>query len=111
MRLSELVGQSVDIFHKNPAHQRSMLADPSKFPIQAQVQLGSETFDLIVCATRDESGIYLGPMISWSLHHRETGPGSEDQGPDGVCESTGGGVPHRKPTCWCPWWMPPLRAT
>ena len=39
-KADELVGQCIDIFHKNPAHQRQLLADPSNLPHQAYIKLG-----------------------------------------------------------------------
>ena len=42
-RIDDLVGQCVDIFHKNPAHQRQMLADPSNLPHQAIINLAMST--------------------------------------------------------------------
>jgi methyl-accepting chemotaxis protein len=31
----QLVGSCIDIFHKNPAHQRNLLADPKNLPHRA----------------------------------------------------------------------------
>lgn len=36
----ELVGQSIDIFHKNPAHQRGLLSDPRRLPHSAEMKIG-----------------------------------------------------------------------
>ena len=38
-RVENLVGQSIDIFHKNPAHQRNILSDPRNLPRQANIQV------------------------------------------------------------------------
>lgn len=62
-----LVGSSIDIFHKNPAHQRRMLADPKNLPHRAQISLGPETLSLFVTAIRDVSGRYIGPMLTWEV--------------------------------------------
>src|SRR5262249_45783315 len=37
---ASLVGQSIDQFHRNPAHQRSLLADASRLPHSADIQIG-----------------------------------------------------------------------
>lgn len=66
-RVDEIVGQSVDIFHKDPAHQRRILADPSRFPHRAIIELGDEKLDLLVSATYDNNGEYTGPMITWEV--------------------------------------------
>ncbi len=62
-----MVGQSIDIFHKDPAHQRKILGDPKKLPHQVIIQLGPEKLDLLVSAIYDNKQNYLGPMISWSV--------------------------------------------
>ncbi len=63
----QLLGQCVDIFHKNPAHQRGLLSDPSNFPHRAKIKLGPETLDLLVNGVSDKNGKYIGAMLSWSV--------------------------------------------
>ncbi len=63
----QLLGQCIDIFHKNPAHQRQMLGDPKNLPHRALIKLGDESLDLSVSALTDQDGNYMGPMLSWSL--------------------------------------------
>jgi len=65
--VDELMGQCVDIFHKNPAHQRRILSDPSNLPYTSKIVLGDETLDLSVSAIRDKDGAYLGPMLAWNV--------------------------------------------
>ncbi|MDA0691580.1 MAG: PAS domain-containing protein, partial [Nitrospinae bacterium] len=67
IKISELVGQSIDIFHKNPAHQRKILSDPKNLPHRANIQLGPEVLDLLVSAIYDSDGNYLGPMVTWEV--------------------------------------------
>jgi methyl-accepting chemotaxis protein len=67
VKLDDIVGQSVDIFHKNPAHQRKILDDPKNLPHRAQIELGPETLDFLVSAIYDKDNNYLGPMVSWEL--------------------------------------------
>ena len=45
--LSKLIGSNIDIFHKNPAHQRKMLA-ALKTQHRATIWVGHRAFDLIV---------------------------------------------------------------
>ena len=66
-RVDEIVGQSIDIFHKNPDFQRRFLANPKNLPHSAEIRLGPETMDLHVTAVRDSDGNYIGPMITWNL--------------------------------------------
>lgn len=67
IRADNIVGQSIDIFHKNPSHQRRLLADPGNLPHRARISIGGEWLDLSVSAVRDASGAYAGPMLSWSI--------------------------------------------
>lgn len=65
--VDQLVGQSIDIFHKNPEMQRRLLADPSNMPHRAKIKVGEETLDLLATAILDKDNNYIGPMISWSV--------------------------------------------
>ncbi|QDU50123.1 Biofilm dispersion protein BdlA [Gimesia panareensis] len=65
--VDQLVGQSIDIFHKNPEMQRRLLSDPSNMPHRAKIKVGEETLDLLATAITDKQGNYIGPMVSWSL--------------------------------------------
>jgi methyl-accepting chemotaxis protein len=63
----QLLGQNIDVFHKNPAHQRKLLADPVNLPHAAKIKVGPETLDLRVSAMVNKDGAYIGPMLSWSV--------------------------------------------
>lgn len=63
----KLMGQCIDIFHKNPAHQRKILSDPNNLPHRAQIQVGPEILDLLVTAIYDSSKTYLGAMVTWEV--------------------------------------------
>jgi len=67
IKADQLVGQSIDIFHRNPAHQRRLLADPRNLPHSALIKLGPETLSLKVSAIMNPDGSYAGPMLSWSV--------------------------------------------
>ena len=67
VKADQVLGQSIDIFHKNPSHQRRLLADPGNLPHRAAIRLGDETLDLNVAAIRGKDGRYLGPMVTWSV--------------------------------------------
>ncbi len=66
-KADELVGKCVDIFHKNPAHQRGILGNPANLPHTAKIKLGDETLDLRVSAVNSKEGNYIGAMLSWSV--------------------------------------------
>jgi len=65
--VDQIVGGSYDVFHKNPAHQRNLLADPKNLPHQAQIQLGDDYLQLNASAIFDNQGIYMGPMVAWEV--------------------------------------------
>ncbi|MFQ5776056.1 MAG: methyl-accepting chemotaxis protein, partial [Kiloniellaceae bacterium] len=67
VRVEDLLGQCIDIFHKDPAHQRRILSDPNNLPHKALIQVGPETLDLLVSAIRDKDGAYIGPMVTWNV--------------------------------------------
>ncbi len=67
IKADELLGSCIDVFHKNPSHQRAILSDPENLPFNATIAVGPEHLQLEVSAIRDEDGSYLGPMLSWAV--------------------------------------------
>lgn len=67
VKADQLLGQSIDIFHKHPEHQRKLLADPNNLPHKAIIQVGPEKLDLLVTAILDTNGTYMGPMLTWEV--------------------------------------------
>ena len=65
VKADRIVGESIDIFHKNPSHQRKLLADPRNLPHRAQIQVGPETLDLLASAVYDDKKNLLGTMVTW----------------------------------------------
>ncbi len=63
--LRTIVGANIDIFHKNPTHQRSILADTSKFPMQAEITVGELQFSLTALALKDNEGNNIGTAVQW----------------------------------------------
>ncbi len=63
----KMVGQCIDVFHKNPKHQRNLLGDPRNLPHNAQIQFGPEILDLDVSAIYDQAGNFTGTMVNWSV--------------------------------------------
>ena len=66
-RVDNLIGQSIDWFHKDPAVQRRIIADPSNLPHKAVIDVGPEKLDLLVSPILNSKGEYLGPMVTWSV--------------------------------------------
>ena len=60
-----IVGTCIDTFHKNPAHQRQMLADPSRLPFRTDISVGDFKFALNVSAVLDARGAYVGNVLEW----------------------------------------------
>ena len=63
----EAVGANIDIFHKNPSHQRKILQDPNNLPYKAKIQIGPEIAELLVTAIYNDNGEYIGPMVTWAI--------------------------------------------
>jgi len=67
-KVDKIVGQSVDIFHKNPAHQRAILTNPAtQLPRRTNIVVGPETMDLFVTAINAPDGSFIGAMATWAL--------------------------------------------
>lgn len=66
-KVSELLGKSLDIFHKVPTHQRNILANAANLPHHTTIPLGDEFLDLNVTPLFDSNGRYTGPMLSWAV--------------------------------------------
>ncbi|MBB3308318.1 methyl-accepting chemotaxis protein [Rhizobium sp. BK196] len=59
-----LIGSNIDIFHKNPSHQRDMLARLTK-PHSATIRVGSHSFDLHVTPVM-EGGKPRAFVVEWA---------------------------------------------
>ena len=64
VKVADMIGQSVDVFHKVPLHRRSILSDSKKLPHQAQIAVGPEMLDLLVTPILDKDGSCMGPMMT-----------------------------------------------
>lgn len=67
IRADEIVGQSIDIFHKNPARHKRIVADPKNLPHRETIEVGPEKRDLLVTAVRSANGTYIGAMTTWEI--------------------------------------------
>ncbi|MEQ1492277.1 MAG: methyl-accepting chemotaxis protein, partial [Terricaulis sp.] len=61
----QIVGSNIDMFHKNPAHQRQMLSDPSRLPYRTDITVGDLKFALNVSAVFDAKRNYVGNILQW----------------------------------------------
>ena len=62
----KILGSCIDMFHKNPSHQRQMLADPSRLPYKTEINVGELRFALHVTASYDARGNYCGNTLEWA---------------------------------------------
>ncbi|MCA9223844.1 MAG: PAS domain-containing protein, partial [Planctomycetales bacterium] len=67
VKVDDIVGGSYDVFHKMPAHQRKLLADPRNLPHNTEIQVGDDTLYLTASAIYDADGKYAGPMVAWEV--------------------------------------------
>jgi len=63
---TSIVGACIDMFHKNPAHQRQLLDDVNNLPYQTDISIGELKFALNVTAIIDAGGNYVGNTLEWS---------------------------------------------
>ena len=61
----KLIGQNIDIFHKNPAHQRGML-DNLPPGYKTSIKVGGRIFGLAASPLKDESGKRMGTVVEWT---------------------------------------------
>ncbi|MFO0885380.1 MAG: methyl-accepting chemotaxis protein [Pirellulales bacterium] len=67
VKSEQLIGQSIDVFHKRPEHQRKLLSDPKNLPHRANIQVAAETLDLLVSPIYDENKQFVGSMVTWEV--------------------------------------------
>ncbi|MCQ8896786.1 methyl-accepting chemotaxis protein [Limnobacter humi] len=65
-----IVGVNIDIFHKNPAHQRGML-DRLTSTYTTQLTIGGRYFNLIVTPVLDGTGARTGTVVEWKDRTQE----------------------------------------
>jgi methyl-accepting chemotaxis protein len=63
--VKKLLGTNIDTFHKNPAHQRGMLAKLSKTFV-SELKLGGRTLQIIANPMTDDSGKRIGTVVEWA---------------------------------------------
>jgi len=61
---AKLIGSNIDIFHKDPSHQRRMLAALDA-PHEATIRVGKRVFDLLVTPL-SEGGKRIGFVVEWA---------------------------------------------
>jgi methyl-accepting chemotaxis protein len=59
-----VIGENIDRFHRNPAHQRALLAKLENVLV-ANVPIGQMTLQIIANPIRDASGARMGIVVEW----------------------------------------------
>lgn len=62
----KIIGTCIDMFHKNPGHQRQLLSDPKRLPYRTDITVGDFKFALNVSAVIDAKGNYIGNVLEWA---------------------------------------------
>ena len=63
--VSKLVGTCIDEFHKNPAHQASILGSTTNLPYETEIVVGGLEFGLNAMALLDANGTQIGAALEW----------------------------------------------
>jgi len=61
---AEVVGSNIDLFHKNPAHQREILSRLTA-PHRTRLTFGTRKLDLVITPVADADGRRLGTVVEW----------------------------------------------
>jgi methyl-accepting chemotaxis protein len=64
LRVDALIGGSIDRFHRDPSHQRKMLAG-LQGRHNVKLNLGGRLFSLTACACRDGKNAIIGYSVEW----------------------------------------------
>lgn len=83
----EIKGKNIDLFHRDPAHQRAMIRDESAFPMTASFPAAGHHIQFSASAIRNKGGEWTHILVTWeditekkALEQRfRSGVGSEVQ--------------------------------
>jgi len=68
VKTDDLIGTCIDVFHKDPSHQRKLLADPKKYlPYLSEIVIGGEDVRLQADGVYDADGEFIGCMATWTV--------------------------------------------
>lgn len=59
-----LIGANIDVFHKNPSHQRRIL-DGLQSTVETDIKTGGRDFHLVVSPVKNEEGERIGTVVEW----------------------------------------------
>ncbi len=75
---NDLMGQNIDIFHKDPSHQRRML-DNLKNTYRVQLEIGTRSIVIVATPVFDEQGARLNTVVEWEDRTEELARIAEEQ--------------------------------
>ncbi len=64
-KVDGIIGTCIDIFHKQPSHQRKILENPANLPYSTDISVGPLIFNLNISAQIDDHGSYIGTTLEW----------------------------------------------
>ena len=64
--LGNLLGVSIDVFHKHPEHQRRLLSMPRRESHRAEIAVGELRFSLKISSIVDAANDYVGNTLEWA---------------------------------------------
>ncbi len=91
-RADALMGANIDVFHRNPAHQRKLL-DGLKAAHQAEMEIGGRTMRMVANPVFSDDGARLGTAVEWSDRTAEVAVEKEV---DAIVEAARGGDLSRR---------------
>jgi len=62
----QVIGISIDRFHKDPSHQRRLLSNDKNLPLNTRFKLGNEIIDLVARPVY-LNNVYSGIMVTWDI--------------------------------------------
>ena len=75
----KLIGASIDQFHKNPSHQRGMLAN-LRTTYRTEIKVGPLSFGLVASPIVDEKAVRVGTVVEWKDRTQEVAVEGEVSG-------------------------------
>ncbi len=64
--VDDIVGQCIDVFHKDPAHQRKVLSNRDAFPMSASFEASGHQIEFSAHAIDNHEGDWDSIMVSWN---------------------------------------------
>ena len=63
----DLMGKNIETIPTNPPLQIAFITNPKELPKQSILELGSEKIEILITASINNQGVYLGTAISWTI--------------------------------------------